>query len=225
MIWPEPPQRAHGDDGDHLPEDRLAHPLHLAGAPALVAGDRLGAAARAGGLAGVAGHRGAHRHGVLAAEHRLGRTRGRRRPRGRRPGAARPARRPPPAERAAAEERLEDVADAADRRRTGRPTGAAVDALGPERVVAAPLLGVGQHLVGVGDLLEPGLGLGVAGAGVGVELAGQAPVGALDLLGRGAAGDARAARSSRSPSSWLSPRSAGRPRRLLTTATAASACG
>ena len=64
------------------------------------------------------------------------------------------------------------------------------DALGAERVVATALLGVGQHLVGVGDLLEPGLGLGVAVPGVGVELAGEPAEGALDLVRRGGAGDA-----------------------------------
>jgi hypothetical protein len=55
-------------------------------------------------------------------------------------------------------------------------------------VVAPPLLGVGQHLVGVGHLLEQGLGLGVAVPRVGVELARQLAVGALDLLLRGGAG-------------------------------------
>ena len=147
---------------------------------------------RAGGLAGVAGDRGAHRDRLLGR-----RTRPRSKSRSTRdlevgaPGrAGRPAAAAAPAERAAAEEGVEDVAEAAAA--AERVAGAAaVHALGPEACrSAAPLLGVGQHLVGVGDLLEPGLGLGVAGVGVGVQLAGQAPVGPLDLVGRGVAADA-----------------------------------
>ena len=48
-------------------------------------------------------------------------------------------------------------------------------------VVAASLLGVGQHLVGLVQLLELGLCRGVVGVKVGVILAGQFPVGPLDV--------------------------------------------
>src|SRR6185503_724254 len=52
------------------------------------------------------------------------------------------------------------------------------------------LLGVAQDAVGLGRLLEPLLGLLVPRVAVGVVLHGQAPVGGLDLLLRGVAGDA-----------------------------------
>src|SRR5205814_10135699 len=49
-------------------------------------------------------------------------------------------------------------------------------------VIALPLGRVAQHLVGLGRLLELGLGLGVADVPVGVILHGQLAVGPLDLL-------------------------------------------
>ena len=55
----------------------------------------------------------------------------------------------------------------------------------PERVVALALVGVGEDLVGLVDLLEARLGLRVALVDVGVVLARQLAVGGLDLLGRG----------------------------------------
>ena len=54
-------------------------------------------------------------------------------------------------------------------------------------VIALALRGVAQHLVGLVDLLEPGLGLLVAGIQVGVVLLGQLAVGLLDLIVRGGA--------------------------------------
>ena len=85
---------------------------------------------------------------------------------------------------AAAEERLEHVAEpaeAAERAAGRRPAGRR------QRVAAevddAPLLGVGEHLVGGGDLLEPVLRRRV-GVDVRVQLAGELAVGALELLGR-----------------------------------------
>ncbi|SIK42088.1 Uncharacterised protein [Mycobacteroides abscessus subsp. abscessus] len=44
----------------------------------------------------------------------------------------------------------------------------------------APLLGVGQHLVGDADLFEPGLRL-LIGVDVGVQLAGELAIGPLEL--------------------------------------------
>jgi hypothetical protein len=54
-------------------------------------------------------------------------------------------------------------------------------------VVLAPLVGIGEHLVGGVDLLEPLLGRLIAGVHVGVELAGQPSIGLTDLLVAGAA--------------------------------------
>ena len=80
----------------------------------------------------------------------------------------------------AAEERIEDVAEA---EHVARPRGTDAGAgarLAKEVVLPAPL-GIAQHLVGDRDLLETLLGLGI-GVGVGVVLAGQLPIGAFDLL-------------------------------------------
>ena len=54
-------------------------------------------------------------------------------------------------------------------------------------VIALALRGVAQHLVGLVDLLELGLGLLVAGIQVWVVLLGQLAVGLLDLIVRGGA--------------------------------------
>jgi hypothetical protein len=56
-----------------------------------------------------------------------------------------------------------------------------------EGVVALPLLGIGQHRVGLGDLLEP---VGRALVDVGVVLARQLAVGRLDGLVVGVPGHA-----------------------------------
>jgi len=54
----------------------------------------------------------------------------------------------------------------------------------PEPVVLSPLLGVGEHLVRLGDLAEPALRLLLVPlVGVGVVLLGQAAEGTLDLVG------------------------------------------
>jgi hypothetical protein len=57
-----------------------------------------------------------------------------------------------------------------------------------EGVVAATQLGIRQHVVGLGDVLEPLLGLGVL-VDVGVVLARQPAVGPLDVGRVGIAGD------------------------------------
>jgi hypothetical protein len=50
-------------------------------------------------------------------------------------------------------------------------------------VVLLLLLGVAEHRIGLGYLLEAFLGIVVAGVGVGVVLLGELAIGALDLLG------------------------------------------
>ena len=88
---------------------------------------------------------------------------------------------------AAAEEGVHDVGE--------REAGALAEATAgaAERVAAAvvrrPLLRVGEHLVGEGDLLEPLLGVRVR-VDVRVVLPGEAPVGLLDGVGVRVAGDA-----------------------------------
>src|SRR5207247_387830 len=54
--------------------------------------------------------------------------------------------------------------------------------IGPELVVPLAFLGIGQHLVGFPDLLEPGLGLGVALVHVGMVLPRELAIGGLDLF-------------------------------------------
>src|SRR5699024_7928858 len=66
----------------------------------------------------------------------------------------------------------------------------AAGAHGADGVVLLALLGVVEHRVGLADLLEPLLGLGIVGVMVGVVLAGLLAVGLLDLLGVGVLGDA-----------------------------------
>ena len=132
---------------------------------------------------------------------------------------------------AAAEEGLEDVAQAAGpeagervrriRRRAGAP-----HRVGAEHVVAAPALRVPQRLVGEGDQLEAVLGLLVARLGVRVQLAGELAVGPLDLgLGRAVAYPQQLVEVGVCVGHPGYPSVRCRPRRWLTTATAASACG
>ena len=75
-----------------------------------------------------------------------------------------------------AEEHVEDVLD-----RPGAEGVAAGPDVRTETVVVRAALGVREDLVGLGDLFEAGLGRGVV-VGVGVVLARESPVGALQLL-------------------------------------------
>ena len=70
-------------------------------------------------------------------------------------------------------------------------------ALVAEGVVGAPPLGVREHLVGLGRLLELLLGLGVVAVDVGVQVAGEAPKRLLDLRLARPPARRRAPRSSR----------------------------
>ena len=182
-----PPQRPHGTRRDHLPQQTLANPLHLAAASAVAARDGLCPGARAG-PATVGADDGQLQGDIdLIAEHGLFEgdvgddlevltARG-----------ARGTTGPSAAERAltAAEERLEDVAEAATeqvlRRRATATVGAPHAGLAVA-VVARPLVVVGEHLVGRRDLLEAFGTCGVAGIGVGVQLTGPLAVRLLDLV-------------------------------------------
>ena len=122
------------------------------------------------------------------------------------------------------EERLEDVAQVAFETEPAHAALRPEDAFGAVAVVPGSALGVAQHLVGDGDLLEARLGLGVAVVGVGVQLARPGPVGLLDLVvaGVGAHPEQRVqvARSQRRPSPPPPRRS---PRRSPTMCAAAIA--
>src|SRR5512139_120641 len=95
--------------------------------------------------------------------------------------------RAPAAEHVAQVERVAPARPA----RAGRAT---PEAARPEQgaglVVLPPTLVVGEHVVGLGDLLEPLLGRSVTPVGVGVELPGELAVGLLDLVRGGVLGDA-----------------------------------
>ena len=81
-----------------------------------------------------------------------------------------------------AEEGVHDVAEREARAEAGRslPRARAAEGVAAQ-VVHLTLVGVGQHLVGLRDLLEPLLGRGVR-IDVGMEFAGKPAVGLLDLF-------------------------------------------
>ena len=173
--------------GDHLTQQALTHPLHLAAPAAVAAGDGLRPGSGAGTAAVVAGDRELQGDVDLIAEHRLfegdvgddleilpAR------------GAGRPAG-PAATERALAttEERLEDVAEATAeqilRRWTTATTGSS-HARFAVAVVARPLIVVGENLVRLRHFLEPVGARGVAGVRVGMQLAGPLAICLLDLV-------------------------------------------
>ncbi len=167
-----------GAVGDDLAEERALHGLHLAAPLAHIAGRDAGARGRAGPLAGLAQHGGVDLQLADAAEGRLGEV-------DVDPDQrilAAPVPRARPALRAAAEERVDDVAEAE-----------ALEPVAAERaaapVVRAALVRVGEHVVGGADLLETVLGV-LVGVDVGVQLAGEAAVGPLDVVRARLAGDA-----------------------------------
>jgi hypothetical protein len=98
------------------------------------------------------------------------------------------------ASEAVAEKGLEDVLETAELVPSRVAAGVSVRAarhLVPVGVVGAAGLGVGEDLVGLGQLLEAFLGAVVLGVGVGVVGAGQAAVGLLDVRIGGLAGQAQ----------------------------------
>src|SRR5690242_16270144 len=159
--------------GHHLPEERARDVADLAAAAADVTGLRVGA--RRGALTGAGGadHRGVHGQVPGRAERALGQVEIH-------PDGGVPA--PPgPAARATGgrtgpEERVHDVAE----REPGPAEAARPGRTGPRQrvhahVVHLALLGIGEHLVGLRDLLEPFL-RGDVGVDVRVQFAGGAPV-------------------------------------------------
>ncbi len=86
---------------------------------------------------------------------------------------------PSATEPSAAKERVEDVGHRGEGIEVRR-VAAAAQSLVPVAVVGGPPLGVGEHLVGLGGLLELVLGLGIVAVDVGMELAGQPPERLLD---------------------------------------------
>ena len=98
---------------------------------------------------------------------------------------------PAPAARTPAEEGVEDIAEAVERREAVEACGpgASVDARMTETVVGAAFLGVGEHLVSAVDLLEA-FGRIVPGIAVGVVLHRQLAIRPFEVVVRGASVDA-----------------------------------
>ena len=144
--------------GDDLAQERLPHAAHFAGSLAIGTGDRLGPRRRAAAGAGLTGDGQSHRDlpaapedgfGELEVDPDLG------------VGARCRTTTPATTARHLAEEGFEDVAQPALEAESARcrtPGLVAEDALGPEAVVAGPLLGVAQDLVGQRHLFELRLG-------------------------------------------------------------------
>ncbi len=175
----EPAARRARPRRHHLAQERPGHVADLTTAAADLTGLRVGARCRALAGAGGTDHRGVYDQVPGRAERALGQVEVH--PDGRVPAppgpAARAARR-----RTGAEEGVHDVAE----RKTG-PAEATCsrrarpgERIGAE-VVHLALLGVGEHLVGLGDLLEAFLSADV-GVDVGVQLTGEPPVRLLDVL-------------------------------------------
>ena len=173
-----------GDARHHLTEQRLTHPAQFTGPFAVDTHDGLGARGCAAAPAGGTRHGQPDRELLAAPEDGFGELEAEtdlcvRPGLGASPAGAHP--------RHLTEERLEDVAQPCLEAETSRTGLRAEDALGPVPVVAGASLGITEHFVGHGHLLEARLGLGVAVIGIGVQLAGPGPVRALDLLVAGVA--------------------------------------
>ena len=162
-----------------LPQSGLCHAADLAGPAAVLAGANRGAglgAVSAAVLAGVDGleaHLGERDLDLCADVAARGGT-----------GGAEPEEL---AEEgvAAAEERLEDVLEAA--RGRARAPATRPQPVAAEGVVETAPLGVGEDLVGLGRLLEALLGVGVARVDVGMQLTRERPERLLDLGAGGGA--------------------------------------
>ena len=217
MIRPVPRQSRHGSENANAPWLRLTRPTpsqvgHVrgraarpgAGAAAALAAARrrqpqrhLGAARRRRrSRAGARSRRRAPRCARLAADGRPAAPPGCRT--GRRTGRrARPHRRRRRRRRRTGRPRSKLCPPAPAPKPPGKPpppeAAATAREQRPRLVVLPALLVVGEHPVGLGHRLEPGLGRGVARVGVRVQLAGELAVRLLDLVRGRAGGDAQLA--------------------------------
>src|SRR5215471_8989357 len=174
--------------GHHLAEEGPGDLAYLAPAGAHVAGLGVGPGRGALARAGRADHGGVHHQLPGRPERAFGQVEID--PDGGVAAPAGAAARPPRA-RAGAEERVHDVAErepGAEPARRAWPGPGPGERIGAQ-VVHLPLLRVGEHLVGLRDLLEPLLGLRVR-VDVRVQLPGEPSVGLLDLVGARVAADA-----------------------------------
>ena len=168
---------------DELAEDALRDLLDAARAAAGVARDGRRAGLRPGAAASLAGDGHLQRHLYVRPVERLDE----------RDLDGRPdilAARPPPClrEEALAEERGEQIRDVPEVE-LGRRKAAAAEPRVAVAVVGLPAPAVGEHLVGLGDLLEALSRVGLAGD-VRVQLAREPPERPLDLVVAGVAPDA-----------------------------------
>ena len=153
MTVPKPRQVPQGLGGHHVAEQRAHGALDLSASAADVAGDGSGAWLTAGALAGLAHDRGVDLDVTVGAEddvlevHLDAQQRVL--------AALLAGSRAAAALTAAAEEGLEDVAEACEAAVEPAHTAAAAAV-----VVVLALTGVAQHVVGVGDVLEPLSGVG-----------------------------------------------------------------
>ena len=182
-----------GRTGGKHAHRRLPPDLNRAGTMAVRAHLRRGARRAAGAVAGIAGLHPLHGDGLFTAERRLFKADGQRQP-----DALTPLRcvgiGPPAAAEAAAEEAAEDVAQVSEVKAAVEPAAGAevrVNSGVAVLVIAGFFIGVGKHLIGLVDFLEPGLGLLVAGMEVRMVLLGQLPVRLFDLSLRSSPGDAQ----------------------------------
>src|ERR1039457_867264 len=173
--------------GHHLAQERPRDLVHLAASAAHVAGLRVGA--RRGALpgAGRADHRGVHDQLPGGPERALGEVQ--LDPDGGVAPAARAAARAP-GSGAGAEKLVHDVGDREPGTEAGttRRAGSRRERVRAQ-VVHLPLLRVGEHLVGLVDLLEALLRRRI-GVHIRMQLAGEPPVRLLDLIGLSLAADA-----------------------------------
>ncbi len=122
------------------------------------------------------------------------------------------------------EERVEQIAEPATGEHVAevRTTGGRTNAGLPETVVTGSRVGVAEHLVGLGDLLETLLGDRVTRVGVGVQLARLLAIRLLDLVGSCGSRDTEQLVVI---GHYAVPSPSRLARRSLTTSTVASACG
>jgi hypothetical protein len=108
------------------------------------------------------------------------------------PPAGAPARKATPVPEDVSEEVAEEIREAAEIAEIrGAGLSGACDALMAETVIASPLLGIRKHRVGLRDLLESLLGVGIVGIAIRMALERQLAIGLLELSLAAFAGDAK----------------------------------